>query len=84
MLCLFIRVYLVPNWYSLCHPLTLVDNFSVGSVQIGDLTLKSQSSAEKWSMTYCQIDSPVYQFNVQGEWTQKKARKKGQLEENPD
>lgn len=48
-----------------------IDNLSVGKVQVGDLTLKSQSTAEKWKMEYCQINSPVYQLNAQGEWTQK-------------
>ncbi|KTD06601.1 transmembrane protein [Legionella gratiana] len=48
-----------------------VDNLSVNKLQIGNVTLKSQSSAGKWSINYCQIDSPVYQFDVQGEWTEK-------------
>ena len=48
-----------------------VDNLSVGKIQIGNVTLKSLSSKEKWSMNYCRIDSPVYQFDVQGEWTEK-------------
>ncbi len=48
-----------------------IDNLSVGKIQVGDVTLKSQSTAEKWKMDYCQITSPVYQFNVQGEWIQK-------------
>ncbi|KTD67445.1 transmembrane protein [Legionella steelei] len=48
-----------------------IDNLSVGKIQVGDLTLKSQSTAEKWKMEYCQINSPVYQINAQGEWTQK-------------
>jgi uncharacterized protein YhdP len=51
-----------------------IDNFSVGQIQIGDLTLKSQSTDAKWSMTYCRIDSPVYQFNIQGEWIQQAAQ----------
>ncbi|WP_454782589.1 YhdP family protein [Legionella sp. WA2022007384] len=48
-----------------------VDNLSVGKVQVGDVTLKSQSTAEKFKIDYCQITSPVYQLNVQGEWIQK-------------
>lgn len=48
-----------------------VDNLSVGKVQVGDVTLKSESTTEKWKVDYCQITSPVYQFNVQGEWLQK-------------
>ncbi len=51
-----------------------IDNLSVGKVQVGDVTLKSQSTAEKWKMDYCQITSPVYQFNIQGEWIQKENR----------
>ncbi|WP_050805596.1 YhdP family protein [Legionella drancourtii] len=49
-----------------------VDNVSVGQVQIGDVTFKSQSTAERWALNYCRIDSPVYHFNINGEWTQKK------------
>ena len=48
-----------------------IDNFSIGKIQIGDITLKSKSTVEQWKMDYCQITSPFYQFNVQGEWTQK-------------
>lgn len=48
-----------------------IDNLSVEKVQVGDVTLKSQSTAEKWKLDYCQITSPVYQFNVQGEWIEK-------------
>jgi uncharacterized protein (TIGR02099 family) len=49
-----------------------IDNFSVGTVQIGNLVLKSKSTPERWTLNYCRIDSPVYQFNIEGEWTQKK------------
>lgn len=48
-----------------------IDNLSVNKLQIGNVTLKSQSSVGKWSINYCRIDSPVYQFDVQGEWTEK-------------
>ncbi|WP_428411394.1 YhdP family protein [Legionella sp.] len=49
-----------------------VDNLSVGAVHIGDVTLKSQSTVKRWSLNYCRIDSPVYQFNIDGAWTQTK------------
>lgn len=48
-----------------------VDNLSLGKVNVGDVTLKSKSTAEKLKIEYCQINSPVYQFNAQGEWLQK-------------
>ncbi|WP_298626660.1 YhdP family protein [uncultured Legionella sp.] len=48
-----------------------IDNFSVGEKQIGNMTLKSQSSPERWFIDYCRIDSPFYQFVINGEWTQK-------------
>ncbi|MGL5742239.1 MAG: YhdP family protein [Legionella sp.] len=57
-----------------------IDNLSVGQIQIGDLTLKSNSTSEKWSLNYCRIDSPVYQFNVQGNWTQKDNKNKTQID----
>jgi uncharacterized protein (TIGR02099 family) len=48
-----------------------IDNFTIGSKQIGNMTLKSQSSPERWFIDYCRIDSPFYQFIINGEWTQK-------------
>ncbi len=48
-----------------------IDNLSVGEIQIGDMTLKSHSTPERWMIDYCRIESPVYQFNVEGEWNQK-------------
>ncbi|WP_415073207.1 YhdP family protein [Legionella sp.] len=48
-----------------------IDNFSVGKIDIGDVTLKSKSTHERWSLEYCRIDSPVYQFNIEGEWIYK-------------
>jgi len=51
-----------------------IDDLSTGAIKIGDVTLKSQSSPGRLLLEYCRIDSPVYQFNVQGEWTQKKAK----------
>jgi uncharacterized protein (TIGR02099 family) len=49
-----------------------VDNLSVGKVQIGTVFLNSHSTVHRWTLNYCRIDSPVYQFSIQGEWTQKK------------
>ncbi|STY29088.1 transmembrane protein [Legionella wadsworthii] len=48
-----------------------IDNLTVGNIQVGDIILKSQSTSEKLKLNYCQISSPVYQFNIQGEWIQK-------------
>ena len=48
-----------------------IDNLSVGDKQIGNVTLKSQSSPERWLIDYCRVDSPFYQFTINGEWQQK-------------
>ncbi|MBL7562095.1 YhdP family protein [Legionella bononiensis] len=48
-----------------------IDNFSIGTKRIGNMTLKSQSSPERWFIDYCRIDSSFYQVNINGEWTQK-------------
>lgn len=49
-----------------------IDNFSVGKVEIGNLILKSTSAPNRWALNYCRIDSPVYHFDINGEWVQKK------------
>ena len=48
-----------------------IDNLSVGDLQVGDVTFKSQSTPERLLINYCRIDSSVYQFNIEGDWTQK-------------
>ncbi len=48
-----------------------IDNLSIGEIQVGNVTLKSHSTPQEWLINYCRIDSPVYQFNVEGDWTQK-------------
>lgn len=48
-----------------------LDQVSFGQVKLGDITLKSHSSEEKWSIDYCKIDSPAYSVLVGGAWTQK-------------
>lgn len=48
-----------------------IDNVSVGELQVGNITFKSQSGPERMLISYCKIDSPVYQFNITGDWTQK-------------
>lgn len=48
-----------------------IDNLSIGTMKVGDVTLKSQSTSERLKIDYCRIDSPVYQFNIEGDWTQK-------------
>ncbi|MDI1353077.1 MAG: AsmA-like C-terminal region-containing protein, partial [bacterium] len=47
-----------------------IDNLSIGEKQVGNVTLNSTSSLNKWLINYCHIDSPFYQFIVNGEWTQ--------------
>ncbi len=49
-----------------------IKNFSVGKIQVGDINLKSRSTAESWSLNYCQVSSPVYQLNIDGQWVQHK------------
>lgn len=59
------------------HPMQIpnldlrIDNLSIGSIKVGNMTLKSQSSPDKWLIDTCRIESPEYQFNILGEWTQK-------------
>ncbi|KTD59030.1 transmembrane protein [Legionella shakespearei DSM 23087] len=48
-----------------------IDNLSVGTRHIGNMTLKSQSNAQRWLIDYCRIDAPFYQFNINGEWAHK-------------
>ncbi|WP_415582908.1 YhdP family protein [Legionella worsleiensis] len=48
-----------------------IDNFSIGTQKIGNMTLKTQSSPEHVLINYCRIDSPYYQVTINGEWTQK-------------
>lgn len=48
-----------------------IDSLSVGTQQIGNVTLKSQSNPQRWLIDYCRIDSPFYQFMINGEWIQK-------------
>ncbi|RUR10535.1 YhdP family protein [Legionella sp. km772] len=48
-----------------------VDRLSIGNILVGDLTIKSHSTPERWSIDYCRIDSPGYQLMVGGEWVQK-------------
>ncbi|KTD32437.1 transmembrane protein [Legionella moravica] len=57
-----------------------IDNFSLGSKQVGNMTLKSQSSPERWLIDYCRIDSPFYQANINGEWTQKGKIKQSKMQ----
>lgn len=57
-----------------------IDNVSVGKIQVGDVTLKSHSTADRWLIDYCRIESPVYQFNVQGDWSQKNNKNLTQLQ----
>lgn len=70
---------------SLIHPNQIpnlnlrIDNFSVNQIQIGDVTLKSKSTANKLIINYCQINTPVYQLNAQGEWLQQQNVNKTKL-----
>lgn len=51
-----------------------IDNLIVGLLEVGDLTLKSASTEDQWLIKYCRIDSPVYQFDIQGAWIQKPSK----------
>lgn len=48
-----------------------IDNLSIGKVKVGNMTLKSHSSPDRWMIDYCRINSPYYQINVEGDWTRK-------------
>lgn len=45
-----------------------LDDVSVGTALIGDITLKSHSLPGRWIIDYCRIDAPVYQAFFTGEW----------------
>lgn len=47
-----------------------IDNFSIGKIQVGNITLKSHSTPERWQIDYCRVESPYYQANFEGEWLQ--------------
>lgn len=48
-----------------------IDDLTVGAKRIGNISLKTVSTAESLSIESCRIDTPAYQFAIQGEWTQK-------------
>lgn len=50
-----------------------IDNLTVGAMQIGNLTVKTKSTPKRLAIDYCRIESPVYQFDIQGAWTQNNA-----------
>lgn len=56
-----------------------VDNLSLGKILVGNLTLKTKSSSDRWLIEYCRIDSPIYQVNLNGEWTQRANKNRTQL-----
>ncbi|TAL62362.1 MAG: TIGR02099 family protein, partial [Legionella sp.] len=47
-----------------------IDNLTIGEMQIGNMTLKTKSTAERLHIDYCQIISPLYQMNMEGQWSQ--------------
>ncbi|MDR3441429.1 MAG: YhdP family protein [Legionella sp.] len=57
-----------------------IDDLSVGTIQIGDITLKTKSTPERLSVDYCRINSPVYQIDIEGQWTQKAAVNRTKLD----
>ncbi len=59
-----------------------INNFSYGDIEVGDITLKSQSSSDRWLIDYCKITSPIYEFDVQGEWTQRESKDETKLHVN--
>lgn len=47
-----------------------VDNISLGNKPIGNVTLKSKTSAQRLWIEYCKIESPFYQLMLNGDWSQ--------------
>jgi len=50
-------------------------NLTIGAVtldkvDLGNVSLKSTSSKEQWTLEYCKIKSPDYQMTIQGDWKQ--------------
>ncbi len=59
-----------------------IDNLSVGTKNIGTMTLKSQSSPNRWLIDYCRIETPFYQLNVTGDWVRKEKVNKTNIQLN--
>lgn len=57
-----------------------IDDLSIANLNVGSITLKSHSTPERWSIDYCRIDSPFYQFLVNGEWNQKGTSNQSKLQ----
>lgn len=45
-----------------------IDDLEIGALRVGDVTLKSRSSANQLKIDYCRVNSPVYQFDIKGNW----------------
>lgn len=56
-----------------------IDDFSVGALSIGAVTLQSTTKPQRWILDKCRIVTPEYQFTLQGDWTQNKEINKTKL-----
>lgn len=47
-----------------------IRSLQLGALDLGDVTLKTQSSDELWRLHYCKIITPSYSVMAKGEWRQ--------------
>ncbi len=47
-----------------------VEDFTIGRIAIGNVTLKSHATKNRWMIDYCQVETPAYKAKINGQWTQ--------------
>ncbi len=47
-----------------------IDSLQFGNLDLGEVSLKGSSKADRWQLNDCKIKSPSYLFTAQGEWKQ--------------
>ena len=57
-----------------------IDAVKLDQVDLGNVSLKSTSSKEQWTLEYCNIKSPDYQMTIQGDWKQQGKKSSTHLE----
>lgn len=52
-----------------------IDQFNVGDVNLGQMSLKTTSRKKYWQLDYCKITAPSYQLFINGDWRHFSAQK---------
>ncbi|MBA2709763.1 MAG: TIGR02099 family protein [Tatlockia sp.] len=47
-----------------------IASLQVGDLDLGELIIKTKSTAKEWKLENCQIKSPSYLINLKGDWSQ--------------